>query len=359
MNRDGGYFGSQGLNAGPTNVALPNFNDFFTRQTSEWRLQEEEKDYRDVGESDSELDEPESMERLQIRPLVPLLDVCWKDLDRIMGSEPLNKQSCCAPPSPTRKIRNKRVIPAQQMADSSLVFTWRREKDVRRNRKRKGRKAPKPVVQVFTWKRMPDSNRAGEKSIQLADLHKHCILGEGQFGQVWMVSAQQKKRKAFALKVQSKYELVEEDQIDFALSEKRIMSALDHPFILGLEATFQDEFFVYMLMDLVQGGELWSRLHYSDADQKLLNLPPQVQMPEQHAKFYALAMADALIYLHQKHNVVYRDLKPENILLDADGYPKLIDFGLAKCLDEGDGYTYTMVGKLFSVYLSIDTLLSE
>jgi serine/threonine protein kinase len=84
-------------------------------------------------------------------------------------------------------------------------------------------------------------------------------------------------------------------------------------------------------------------------------------MPEQDAKFYALAMADALLYLHQKHNVVYRDLKPENILLDADGYPKLIDFGLAKCLDECEGYTYTMVGKLISAYryASIQINLSQ
>ena len=65
-------------------------------------------------------------------------------------------------------------------------------------------------------------------------------------------------------------------------------------------------------------------------------------MSEDQTKFYAFGIADALAYIHAK-NIVYRDLKPENVLIDSNGYPVLVDFGLAKELKDGEK-TFTLVG---------------
>lgn len=211
---------------------------------------------------------------------------------------------------------------------------------------------------VFTWRRRrktaPSSVQKPQKEITFSDLQKHCILGEGQFGQVWLASYQD---QPFALKIQSKYELALEDKIDFAVREKQALEQMDHPFIIHLLASFQDDHFLYLIMDLLQGGELWSLLHpvvgasaaNSDTAAAAASTANNetVALPETQARFYAHCMADALAYIHTKH-YVYRDVKPENVLIDGTGYPVLIDFGLAKRLEPGEK-TYTMVGTLLPV----------
>jgi len=74
-----------------------------------------------------------------------------------------------------------------------------------------------------------------------------------------------------------------------------------------------------MLMQLVQGGELYSVIHTTRRD----------GLPEQQARFYAAGVADGLAYMHRR-SYVYRDLKPENVLIGSDGYPVIVDFGFAK-----------------------------
>jgi protein kinase A len=90
-----------------------------------------------------------------------------------------------------------------------------------------------------------------------------------------------------------------------------------------------------LLLELVQGGELFSVMH------------PGAEfccLPEAQVKFYAMAIADALAYMH-RGKYVFRDLKPENVMIDRFGYPVVIDFGFAKYVPEK---TYTLCGsKLF------------
>ena len=109
--------------------------------------------------------------------------------------------------------------------------------------------------------------------------------------------------------------------MEAVIQERNIMKKMFHPFIVDFVASFQDEKFVYMVIDLIQGGELFSRIHDVEADREGLT--------EDQAKFYSLCLADALAYLHRL-GYVFRDLKPENVMLDNRGYPKLIDFGFAK-----------------------------
>jgi CRP-like cAMP-binding protein len=167
---------------------------------------------------------------------------------------------------------------------------------------------------------------------RLEDVQRHLILGEGTFGQVWLASNKcGSKPCPFAIKIQSKHQLVLEGQGETAIREKETMQELKHPFIIKLLRTYQDKDYLYSAMELVQGGELFS-LMYMEQE--------KVKLPEAQAKFYAFGIADALAFMHCRQ-YVYRDLKPENIMIDRSGYPILIDLGFAKkVLDK----TYTLCG---------------
>lgn len=89
-------------------------------------------------------------------------------------------------------------------------------------------------------------------------------------------------------------------------NERDILMQLDHPFILKLYRTFQDSNTVYMLMELVQGGEVFGFLQ---------SRGPQ---PTYVAQFISGCVLLAFEYVHSK-SIVYRDLKPENLLIDTEG----------------------------------------
>uniref|UniRef100_A0A7S0Y8D0 Protein kinase domain-containing protein n=1 Tax=Pseudo-nitzschia delicatissima TaxID=44447 RepID=A0A7S0Y8D0_9STRA len=113
------------------------------------------------------------------------------------------------------------------------------------------------------------------------------------------------------------------------------MKELNHPQIVDLVTTYQDETSIHMLMRLIPYGELWDRMHIEDDEGNWTS-----GVPEDHAKFYTVSIADTLSFIHSR-GIVYRDLKPENVLIDVDGYPVIVDFGCSKfCPDK----TYTFVG---------------
>lgn len=103
---------------------------------------------------------------------------------------------------------------------------------------------------------------------------------------------------------------------------------------MGLEYAFQDESRLYLIMEFVNGGELFFHLKQQGKG----------GFPEDRARFYAAEIVLALEYLH-KSGVVYRDLKPENILVDTEGHIRLTDFGLSKAgLDTSNGRTESFCG---------------
>lgn len=188
-------------------------------------------------------------------------------------------------------------------------------------------------------------SKTDDNPILLEDLVRHTIIGAGTFGQVWLVShsGEDKERRPYALKVQSKFELIRTHQAAVVVQEKKIMEALNHPFLTHLAATFQDKKFIYMLMNFVQGGELYSLLHSNTRD----------GMDENHAVFYAAGILDGLSHMH-RHHILYRDLKPENVMIDEDGYPIVIDFGFAKYVKRK---TYTLCGT--PLYLAPEVILNH
>mmetsp|Transcript_10877 Transcript_10877/g.40562 ORF Transcript_10877/g.40562 Transcript_10877/m.40562 type:complete len:336 (-) Transcript_10877:193-1200(-) len=141
-------------------------------------------------------------------------------------------------------------------------------------------------------------------------------LGTGTFGRVKLCK-HRKSGRYFAMKILRKADIIRLKQVEHLMSEKAVLSSLDHPFIVKLYKTFQDEHTLYMIMEYVVGGELFFHLR------KVGKFPNDV------AKFYAAEIILAMEYLH-KQNIVYRDLKPENILLGEKGHVKITDFGFAK-----------------------------
>jgi hypothetical protein len=169
------------------------------------------------------------------------------------------------------------------------------------------------------------------KTIEMKDLEKHRILGVGTFGKVWLVSREvDGKTEAFALKVQRKRQLIHHNQVEGVIREIKVMGILDHPFILKLVNVFQDDKTIMMLLNLVQGGELYS----------VLKRHKNMMLPERDSKFYGSCILEGLHFMHY-HSILYRDLKPENVLIDKDGYAVIVDLGFAKYVT---GKTFTLCG---------------
>ncbi|XP_036996232.2 cAMP-dependent protein kinase catalytic subunit PRKX isoform X3 [Artibeus jamaicensis] len=161
----------------------------------------------------------------------------------------------------------------------------------------------------------------------LQDFDTLATVGTGTFGRVQLVRLKTAKR-FFALKVMSIPEVIRLKQEQHVQNEKSVLKEVNHPFLVKLFWTCHDERFLYMLMEFVPGGELFSYLRNRG------------RFCNNAGLFYSAEIVCALEYLHSKE-IVYRDLKPENILLDKDGHVKLTDFGFAKKLVDK---TWTLCG---------------
>ncbi|KAM5364738.1 hypothetical protein ACJZ2D_011389 [Fusarium nematophilum] len=169
------------------------------------------------------------------------------------------------------------------------------------------------------------SGQTGKYS--LGDFEILRTLGTGSFGRVHLVQSKHNQR-FYAVKVLKKAQVVKMKQVEHTNDERRMLSDVKHPFLITLWGTFQDIKNIYMVMDFVEGGELFSLLRKSG------------RFPNPVAKFYAAEVTLALEYLHSK-NIIYRDLKPENLLLDRHGHLKITDFGFAKRVPDK---TWTLCG---------------
>lgn len=171
------------------------------------------------------------------------------------------------------------------------------------------------------------SQRATKGKYTLQDFDFQRTLGTGSFGRVHLVQSKHNQRY-YAVKVLKKAQVVKMKQVEHTNDERRMLGMVKHPFLITLWGTFQDSKNLYMVMDFIEGGELFSLLRKSQ------------RFPNPVAKFYAAEVTLALDYLHSM-DIIYRDLKPENLLLDRHGHLKITDFGFAK---EVPDITWTLCG---------------
>ncbi|KAJ2706809.1 hypothetical protein FB645_001257 [Coemansia sp. IMI 203386] len=157
------------------------------------------------------------------------------------------------------------------------------------------------------------------------------LIGKGGYGKVYLVQHKLTHRY-YAMKVLRKASiLLQRRQITFTMTERSILSEVQHPFIVKLYYAFQSNSKLYLIMEYVAGGELFTHM----ANERIFS--------EDQAVFYAAQLVLALSHLH-KLGIVFRDIKPENCLLDKHGHLVLTDFGLSKTALGEDGRTNTFCG---------------
>ncbi|NWQ66236.1 KS6A2 kinase, partial [Neopipo cinnamomea] len=160
------------------------------------------------------------------------------------------------------------------------------------------------------------------------------VLGQGSYGKVFLV----RKIKGsdagqlYAMKVLKKATLKVRDRVRSKM-ERDILAEVNHPFIVKLHYAFQTEGKLYLILDFLRGGDLFTRLS------------KEVMFTEEEKKIYLAELALALDHLHGlgKKN---RDLKPEKNLLDEDGHIKITDFGLSKEAIDHDKRAYSFCGTI-------------
>merc|ERR1712050_256811 len=167
-------------------------------------------------------------------------------------------------------------------------------------------------------------------------------LGVGSFGRVKHAMWKQ-DQKMYAVKFMKKQEIIKLKQVDHINNEKRLMAQIDYPFIVNMIGYTKDDRYVYIVMECISGGELFTHLRRAR------------KFSDEQAKFYAAQTGAGFAHIHSK-NIIHRDLKPENILLCPHGYSKLTDFGFAKIIEPG-ARTYTLCGT--PEYIAPEVLLNK
>lgn len=154
-----------------------------------------------------------------------------------------------------------------------------------------------------------------DKKISDEDFFLMRVLGRGGFG---LVTACKKGTTGtlYAMKVMNKKRIKAKKSVQLALNERACLASVDSPFVVNLKYSFQTKDDLYLILDLMTGGDL------------SFHLSQRGRFPKEDCLYYASRIMLGLQALHDK-NYVYRDLKPENLLLAEDGRVRITDLGLA------------------------------
>jgi len=232
----------------------------------------------------------------------------------------------------TKKIKQ---LTRRGTSDNPLPAGWRSLTDERTGKTYYWNTATHEV----TWKRpeapavpqlaVKEVAKYTPGSISLETFKIDSVLGTGSFGRVRLVQ-DKKTEQWMALKILKKQEIIRMKQENHIKNEKTLLQKANHPFIVNLLGCFQTIDSLYLVLEYVPGGELFSLLRR----RKSFNNDVSV--------FYAGQIVLAFEHLHSL-DIAYRDLKPENLLIGRDGYLKITDFGFAKEVPD-EKRTYTICG---------------
>ncbi|KAK9936998.1 hypothetical protein M0R45_013817 [Rubus argutus] len=144
------------------------------------------------------------------------------------------------------------------------------------------------------------------------------IIGRGAFGEV-RICREKSTGQVYAMKKLKKSEMLRRGQVEHVKAERNLLAEVDSAYIVKLYCSFQDDEFLYLIMEYLPGGDMMTLLMRKDI------------LTEDEARFYVGETVLAIESIH-KHNYIHRDIKPDNLLLDRYGHMKLSDFGLCKPL---------------------------
>ena len=157
--------------------------------------------------------------------------------------------------------------------------------------------------------------KAREKQ-SIRDYESLSIIGRGAFGEVH-VCREKKTGNIVAVKKIKKDVLIIKNQVVHVRNEQLFMSKVKSPWIVELKASFQEDDYLFLIMEYLPGGDFMNLLIKKDI------------LSEEEARFYTAELILAIESIH-KLDCIHRDIKPDNILIDKAGHIKLSDFGLAK-----------------------------
>uniref|UniRef100_A0A671NZY4 non-specific serine/threonine protein kinase n=1 Tax=Sinocyclocheilus anshuiensis TaxID=1608454 RepID=A0A671NZY4_9TELE len=185
--------------------------------------------------------------------------------------------------------------------------------------------------------------RLKELQVKLDDFDRVKLIGRGAFGAVQLVR-HKASQQVYAMKQLSKFEMVKRSDSAFFWEERDIMAFSKSPWIVQLCCAFQDEKYLYLVMEFMPGGDL-------------VTLTSNYDIPEEWARFYTAEVVLALDAIHSL-GFIHRDIKPDNMLLDRNGHLKLADFGTCMKMDSsGMVRCDTAVGT--PDYISPEVLMSQ
>jgi len=227
------------------------------------------------------------------------------------GSTPTKKETSSKIPSSTLSSKTETPLKSSVTPTKKDVESIK-EEEVKEVPKTSSSAVPPPVE---------------KKKFKLDDFVIMQTLGTGSFGRVHLVKHKE-TGKYYAMKVLVKRQIIESKQVEHTINEKKILETLDHPYMVNLIGSFKDNRNLYIILEYVCGGELFSYLRQCK------------RLPNHVARFYAAEVVLAFEHLHSK-DIIYRDLKPENLLIDKNGNIKITDFGFAKHVPD---VTWTLCG---------------
>ncbi|XP_060790418.1 serine/threonine-protein kinase MRCK alpha isoform X2 [Neoarius graeffei] len=189
----------------------------------------------------------------------------------------------------------------------------------------------KNISEFLEWAK-PFTSKVKQMRLHKEDFEILKVIGRGAFGEVAVVKVKNSD-KVFAMKILNKWEMLKRAETACFREERDVLVNGDSQWITTLHYAFQDDNFLYLVMDYYVGGDLLTLLSKFED-----------RLPEEMARFYLAEMVLAIDSVHQLH-YVHRDIKPDNILLDMNGHIRLADFGSClKLMDDGTVQSSVAVG---------------
>ncbi|KAL5561933.1 hypothetical protein UlMin_031680 [Ulmus minor] len=171
----------------------------------------------------------------------------------------------------------------------------------------------------FLEKKETEYMRLQRHKMGADDFELLTMIGKGAFGEV-RVCREKTTGHVYAMKKLKKSEMLRRGQVEHVKAERNLLAEVDSNYIVKLYCSFQDDEFLYLIMEYLPGGDMMTLLMRKDT------------LTEDEARFYIAETILAIESIH-KHNYIHRDIKPDNLLLDRYGHMRLSDFGLCKPLD--------------------------